>query len=203
MYETEKILAGITESHTTSDTGFIIRSGPRHVKCNHTLILVPDINHAVQFLILRLYRIFGKKIFPCIIQMFQCVCHLGIRLIFAEQCFRRSFVDHIWCLKFFFHRILTISENEDQWSAFARSQCDIDLVGTDRIPSACDRICRFSVFYGFRIGNTSVSTEEIVAACVEAINVCVDRINGVMITAFAVFCFMIDRRTDYFYFSDI
>ena len=79
----------------------------------------------------------------------------------------------------------------------------IDLVGTDRIPSACDRICRFSVFYGFRIGNTSVSTEEIVAACVEAINVCVDRINGVMITAFAVFCFMIDRRIDYFYFSDI
>ena len=76
------------------------------------------------------------------------------------------------------------------------AKCDIDLVGTDRIPSACDRICRFSVFYGFRIGNTSVSTEEIVAACVEAINVCVDRINGVMITAFAVFCFMIDRRTD-------
>ena len=32
MYETEQILTGITESHSTSDAGFVIGSGTAHIK---------------------------------------------------------------------------------------------------------------------------------------------------------------------------
>ena len=51
MNETEQILAGITESHAAAGTGFIIGSGTGHVEGNHTLILVPDVDHASQFFI--------------------------------------------------------------------------------------------------------------------------------------------------------
>ena len=51
MNETEQILTGITESHAASDAGFIIGSGTAHVEGNHTLILVPDVYHAVKLLL--------------------------------------------------------------------------------------------------------------------------------------------------------
>ena len=47
MYETKKILAGITESHATADAGLKIGSGTAHIEGNHTLILMPDVNHTV------------------------------------------------------------------------------------------------------------------------------------------------------------
>ena len=53
MEESQKVLAGITESHASADAGFIIRSRPGHIKGYHTLILVPDIHHAVYFIIRR------------------------------------------------------------------------------------------------------------------------------------------------------
>ena len=62
MYETEQILAGITEAHTTADSGLVIRSGTGHVKGYHTLVLVPDICHTVYVRILALYMIAGEKI---------------------------------------------------------------------------------------------------------------------------------------------
>ena len=48
MNKAQKILTGITESHSTSDAGFVIGSGTAHIKGYHTLILVPDVYHAVK-----------------------------------------------------------------------------------------------------------------------------------------------------------
>ena len=47
MEEAEQILTGITEAHAAADTGFIVGSGTGHVEGNHALVLVPDIDHAV------------------------------------------------------------------------------------------------------------------------------------------------------------
>ena len=57
MYETEQILTGITETHTTADSGFVIGSGTGHVESNHTLILVPGVDHTVDFLVSGIYRV--------------------------------------------------------------------------------------------------------------------------------------------------
>ena len=51
MDETEQVLTGITEAHAAADSGFIIGSGTGHVEGNHALVLVPDIDHAVEFLV--------------------------------------------------------------------------------------------------------------------------------------------------------
>ena len=51
MHETEQILAGITEAHSTADSGFIIGSRTGHIEGYHTLILVPDIYHTVNLIV--------------------------------------------------------------------------------------------------------------------------------------------------------
>ena len=44
------------------DSGFIIGSGTGHVERNHALVLVPDIDHAVEFLVRALYGETGEKL---------------------------------------------------------------------------------------------------------------------------------------------
>ena len=55
VYETEDILVGISEAHTTTDTGFEVGCGTGQVKGNHTLILIPNVYHTVYFVIRRIY----------------------------------------------------------------------------------------------------------------------------------------------------
>ena len=51
MYETEKILAGVAESHPASQTAFIVTGGSAHVESDHALILVPDVDGSVELFV--------------------------------------------------------------------------------------------------------------------------------------------------------
>ena len=42
--ESQQILTGIPESHTTADPGFKVGGGTAHVESDHTLILMPYID---------------------------------------------------------------------------------------------------------------------------------------------------------------
>ena len=66
VYETEKILTGISEAHAPSCTGFKVRGGTGHIKGHHTLILVPDVYHAVKLFVSAFYGIAGQKFFPVV-----------------------------------------------------------------------------------------------------------------------------------------
>ena len=48
MHEAEQILAGITEAHPAPHAGFEITGRAAHIEGDHTLVLVPDIDHAVK-----------------------------------------------------------------------------------------------------------------------------------------------------------
>ena len=67
MYETEQVLTGVTEAHAAADARFVIGSGTGHVESYHTLILVPDIDHAVHLIVRRFHAVFGKQSFPVVI----------------------------------------------------------------------------------------------------------------------------------------
>ena len=51
MHETHKVLIGITESHATSHTTLEETCRTGEIECNHTLILTPNVHHAVEPLI--------------------------------------------------------------------------------------------------------------------------------------------------------
>ena len=64
MYETEQILAGITEAHASADAGFKVGSRTGHIEGDHTLILVPYVDHAIQFFFGRRYGEMGEQAVP-------------------------------------------------------------------------------------------------------------------------------------------
>ena len=95
MYKSKKILAGITEAHSTAGSGFIVRSGTGHVKGYHTLVLVPDICHTVYVRILTLYMIAGEKIIPVSIQDGESFIYLFGSFEFLHDLLSRLFFDHV------------------------------------------------------------------------------------------------------------
>ena len=100
MNEAEKILAGIAESHATAGSGFIVRSGTGHIKCYHTLILVPDIGHTVDMRIAALYSISGEKLRPVLVQPGKGLKSLLLRVEFSDQLMCAVFPDHAGCFPF-------------------------------------------------------------------------------------------------------
>ena len=56
MYKTEKILTGIAKSHSASDAAFVITCAATHKVGYKTLILIPDIDDAIEFFVVCLNR---------------------------------------------------------------------------------------------------------------------------------------------------
>ena len=65
----EQILTGVTETHASSDTGFIVLSAAGHIESDHALVLIPDIDHSVNFRAAAGDMEAGEKPFPVFIQM--------------------------------------------------------------------------------------------------------------------------------------
>ena len=119
MNEAEQILAGITEAHTTAGAGFEVGCRTGHVEGNHTLILVPDVDHASQFFICTGERIFCQQAFPVGSKLCKCCVNLLVGLIVREHLFCRFFVDHARSFPFVIRCILTVAENKDKGAGLA------------------------------------------------------------------------------------
>ncbi|MNJ51963.1 hypothetical protein D3C77_472790 [compost metagenome] len=83
----------------------------------------------------------------------------------------------------------------------ARSQRKLYFVGADRRPAAGHRVRRFAVHDGLRLVKAVVQADKRLAIRIEAVDAAIDGIKGIMISALAVFGFMINDRIFYFHFS--
>ena len=113
MNEAEQILTGITESHSTAGTGFIIGSGTRHIKGAHTLVLIPDICHTIYMLIVTLYMITGEKLVPVSIQFCECRINLFGCLELFEDFMCAVFANYVRSNKLLILWVLTVAKNEN------------------------------------------------------------------------------------------
>lgn len=91
MEETEQILTGITEAHAAADPGFVIGSGTGHVEGDHALVLIPDVDHAVEFFIRALYGETGEESGPVFFQFFKSGVCLFCSIVAADHGKGRSF----------------------------------------------------------------------------------------------------------------
>ena len=64
MYKAHEVLIRIAEAHATADTTLEERSRTREVEGYHTLVLVPDVNHAVELIVACAYIIYIKEGIP-------------------------------------------------------------------------------------------------------------------------------------------
>ena len=71
MNKTEKILAGVAESHSAPHTALKITGGPAHIESYHTLVLIPYVYHTVQLLNRRRDTVIRKQLFPIIAKIIE------------------------------------------------------------------------------------------------------------------------------------
>ena len=199
MNKSEQILVGITEAHSTADTGLKIGSGAAHVECYHTLVLVPYINHSVDLVIFRLNSVDWKQILPVVTKLLKCFFNIRIGLILRKHLLCRLLVDDAFWLPFILYRILAVAENEDIWFCLPGLQVNIDLMNRNGWPAVSDGTGALTLFaYYLGIVVVMISSEESVSWSIETVNLGIYWINSVMITALPVLCLVIDRRVNDF-----
>ena len=84
-------------------------SGTGHVEGDHTLILVPDIDHAVDLFIGRIDRIFCKQCIPVFIQLCEGGIDLRVGPEAGEQLSGRYFIDDTRLFPFFFFGVFSVA----------------------------------------------------------------------------------------------
>ena len=202
MYEAQQVLTGIAEAHPAAHAAFIIAGRAAHVEGDHALVLVPDVDHAVQLLITAADMICAEQRFPVSFQHIQRLIERFIVGIAGHHGLGLRLVDDAGLFPFLFRRVLQIAQAEDQAAAFAGLQLKIELLGGDGLPAVCHAAGAAAAAYGLRPRRAAVQPEEGLPGGVKAVWLTVGPENGVVIAALAVFGLVIDRRADDLHLAD-
>ncbi len=128
MDESQDVLVGIPEPHASADAGLEVRCAPGHVECDHALVLVPDIHHAVQLLISAVHNVPGQEPVPVLLQFAESLVHL---LRCGELfCHLPGFflIYYIGSFPLVIRVILDIAQHEDYFLLFAGQQRYVEAV---------------------------------------------------------------------------
>ncbi len=196
MHETEQILAGIPKAHTAPDAGFIVGGRTAHVERHHALILVPDVDHAVDLLVGGLNDIAAKQVSPVVVQLRKRPVDSGVSVVLCDHRVGGLLVHDVRRLKFLPDRIFQITQQEYIRRFFPGSERDVDLVCGDRRPAACHRIGTSAGQHRLGLVGAVVSADKAVADRVKTVDVCVHGIDCVVVSALAVLCLVVDRGAD-------
>ena len=202
MYESQEILAGITESHTAACAGFVIGSRTGHIEGYHTLVLIPDIGHTVYIFVLTFYMVTGEQIGPVSIQLCKCCINLLCCLELFQDFVSPILADYIRSNEFLILRIFTVAKNENQITGFSGGKCKINLMACNRIPAAGYGIACFVFLYSIRERVSVIMSQESISACVISVYRTVYAEEAVMFAAFAVLCFVINCAAFDFNFTN-
>jgi len=202
MDEAGQILAGIAEAHAAADAALEVGSGTGHIESDHALILVPDVDHAVHLLVLRLDLIAGEEIYPVFLELCKSSVKLLSGVILSQHFVGRLLVDNVESFPLIILRILAVAEGEDVILALAGSQLNLDAVGTDGCPAACDRVGGFASEYSLGLAEAVVETEEGLAVGIKAADRSVYGEDSVVVAALTVLSLVIDGAADDLDFAD-
>ena len=153
MHKAEQILTGIAEAHAAAGAALIIAGRTAHVEGDHTLVLVPDIDHAVELFIAALDRVGGQQGIPVVVQFGKRRIDLRIRGIAGCHRLGAGLIDDAGRGPLLILRVFDIAQNKNQAAAFAGLQSDIDLMYANGCPTMRHRVGAAAVFHdlGVRI----------------------------------------------------
>ena len=98
MHEAYEVLVRIAETHATTYSALEERCRTAHAERDHTLVLVPNIDHAVQTLITALYMIFAKQLIPQGVQFSKCLIYSLYRCKTFEHLVRVFLINNMMIL---------------------------------------------------------------------------------------------------------
>ena len=192
MHKAEQILTGIAEAHAAAGAALIIAGRTAHVEGDHTLVLVPDIDHAVEFFIAAFDRVGGQQAVPVVVQPGKRRIDLRIRGIAGSHRPGAGLIDDAGRGPLLVLRVFDIAQNKNQAAAFAGLQGDIDLVYANGRPAMRHRVGAGTFFHYFGVGVAAPAAQKGIPAGVKAIYWRVDREKSIVVTALAVLCLVVD-----------
>ena len=190
--KTKEVLAGIAESHSPSQSALIIAGAAAHAEGDHALVLVPDIDHAVEFVVTAVNLEVRQKGIPVFGQCGQCFIHLGIRLKALQKAVRRCFIDDAGRLKLLLHGIFAESKHKDHGCGLSRAKPDGQVMAAHGSPPVRDAVAALSFHNSLGRGCASVKAYEIVPAGIKSHKIPVDRKDSIVIPSLPVFRLVID-----------
>ena len=174
MHETNKVLVRIAETHTSAYTTLKERSRTREVEGDHTLILIPDIHHAVQtFISTRKHKLI-EQVVPHQLEFLKCSIHGLYRsetgnaflcfLLIDKRNVRRLRSDEfatlltrqILCTELLLLRIFYVAEEENIIFGLTRSKGQFDIMRCDGAPAVSQTVGRLTCHHALRIGKLIV-----------------------------------------------
>ena len=202
VHESKEVLTRISEAHSAAGTGLPVACRTAHVKCYHTLVLMPDVDHAVNLLIATFKMILRKKLFPVLSELCESCVNLSVCSVTRHELLSGLLVDNSLALPLFFAGNLDVTELEDEALFLTGCKCDLDHVRSDRIPSACEAVCCLACRYDCGIVPCTSCAEEAVTVGIKAVHGNIDIIESVMITSLSVLCLVVDGAADNLELSD-
>ena len=140
MHKAHKILVRIPEAHSAADSALEERSRTRHIESNHTLVLVPDIDHPVHLLVRSRNAETSEQVVPVSAEFGECLVHFFFCIETGNEFLCPGPVEKAAFDEFFLLRIFHIAKDENQARALARSEGNGLAVGSNRAPSMCHRV---------------------------------------------------------------
>ena len=199
MHESQQILVGIAEAHAAAHAGFVVGGGTGHVEGDHALVLMPDVHHAVEFLVSGLHAVGGQQVGPVVVEFGQRRLDLLDGGEAAEQLMRGLFVDDahlgriVRILPLAVFADLDVAQHEYERLGFARLQFHAYAVDRDREPAVRHGIVGLAFGDDLRGVPAVELAEEFVTACVEACDGGVDGEERVMVAAFLELGLVVDQ----------
>ena len=120
----------------------------------------------------------------------------------GEKFFRGGLIDHAGLFPLLILRVFAVSQYENVALFFAGLQRAAHAVGTDGRPTVGDAVAAFPGKYGVGMIKTVIQAHEGLTVRIKAGKGCVHSEHGVVVAAFAVFGFVVNRAAFHFHFPN-
>ncbi len=197
-----EVLAGITEAHAATDAAFKVRSRTGHIKCNHALILVPDVDHTCKLFVLALYLIAGEEVYPVFLKLCKSSVKLLCGIKLSKHFVSRLLVDNVECFPLVVLVVLAVAETENVFLGLAGLKLNSETVRADRCPAACDGVTGLALKNSIGLTETVVKTEEGLAVGIKALDGSIYGEDSVVVSSLSVLSLVINGAADNLNFTD-
>ena len=192
MHKAQQVLRGVTEAHAPPDAAFIIAGGARQVKGDHALILMPEVDHAVQPRVAACDLIAREKRAPVGGERLKGGVKLRLRRKARKQRPRGGLVGHAGRGELL--RIGILAKAQHKQIAHARPGRKIgpQVVAAHGGPAAGHAVEAFAPLDGGGMVKSVAGAQKGLPVGIKADDGRIDRIDGIVIAALAVLGDMID-----------
>ena len=188
----QKVLTAVPETHSAAHSAFEVGSASAHVEGHHTLVLVPDVDHAVQLLVIAFYLDLAQKTVPVFFKFFLCFFDLLVCVVAFYHFLGSGAVDQAKAFPFLVLWILDVVQAEGDGVFLIGLEGDVQLVCSAGPPAIGNGVGKLSILYCIRHCRASIGAVETVHGGVESVDLSGAPEDCIVVAPFAVFGLVVD-----------